>query len=886
MRYHTFLDTDQYPVCVLVPAIKADEIDRAYLEPFGIDKHDVVIFDLHGATQKKKPPKAEMTAYVKEMLLPELERLKCQYVMVGDSEYFKILSGEAKSEANSGYVFKSPLGDFYVIYVPNYKQIFYDPQKVKSKISLGIKALIDHSQGTYVPPGDSIIKFETYPKTDDEIQSWLDRLIEMDVPFTCDIEGFDLKHYACGIGTIGFAWNQHEGIAFPVDYVPIEGATEAPYGRQERNEKRREMLRKFFEKMAHRVIWHNIAFDVYVLIYQLYMDSIIDTEGLLRGQEVMLKSFDCTKLITYLATNSCAGNKLGLKEQSQEFSGNYAQDDIHDITQIPLDNLLKYNLVDCLSTWFVYNKHWQTLINDQQLDIYTTLFKKTTVDIIQMQLTGMPVNMASVLEVEIALQAVSDDALQRMLRTKVAKEFHHVLQEKWVEDKNAKLKVKRVTLADCPPTVVFNPNSPPQLQKLLFEVMRLPVLSVTATKQPSTDGDTLDSLKNHTKNPEYLDFLTALADFKAVDKILTAFIPAMKNAQLGPDGWHYLFGNFNLGGTLSGRLSSSNPNLQNLPANAVMAISELMLSLFPLLKKFTKKGMLSLGKLIKYCFEAPPGWLFVGLDFASLEDRISALTTKDPQKLKVYTDGYDGHSMRAHAYFGDQMPDIDGTSVESINSIADKYKSFRQDSKAPTFALTYQGTFSTLMKNCGFSEEKAKMVEARYHELYVVSDLWVQEKLDQAAIDGYITAAFGLRVRTPLLEQVIRGNSKTPREAEAEGRSAGNALGQSWCLLNSRAWVEFMDKVRSSEFRTAIRPCAQIHDAGYALVRDDMPALMFMNKHLVDAVNWQDHPDITHPDVGLGGEVSIFYPTWAEEIVIENYCSEDKIYEAIEKAVA
>jgi hypothetical protein len=50
--------------------------------------------------------------------------------------------------------------------------------------------------------------------------------------------------------------------------------------------------------------------------------------------------------------------------------------------------------------------------------------------------------------------------------------------------------------------------------------------------------------------------------------------------------------------------------------------------------------------------------LLVGLDFASLEDKISALTTKDPNKLKVYTDGYDGHSLRAFAYFGILMPDI------------------------------------------------------------------------------------------------------------------------------------------------------------------------------------------------------------------------------------
>lgn len=63
-------------------------------------------------------------------------------------------------------------------------------------------------------------------------------------------------------------------------------------------------------------------------------------------------------------------------------------------------------------------------------------------------------------------------------------------------------------------------------------------------------------------------------------------------------------------------------------------------------------------KLIKSCFQAPPGWLLMGLDFASLEDRISALTSKDPNKLAVYLEGFDGHALRAQAYFGDRMPDI------------------------------------------------------------------------------------------------------------------------------------------------------------------------------------------------------------------------------------
>lgn len=249
------------------------------------------------------------------------------------------------------------------------------------------------------------------------------------------------------------------------------------------------------------------------------------------------------------------------------------------------------------------------------------------------------------------------------------------------------------------------------------------------------------------------------------------------------------------------------------------------------------------------------------------------------------TTGYDGHCLRAYAYFGDQMPDIDPNDVESINSIDLKYKGERQESKAPTFALTYQGTYKTLMVNCGFSETKAKSVEKKYQELYAVSIQWVQDKLDQASKDGYVTVAFGLRVRTPLLHQVIRGTSRTPYEAEAEGRTAGNALGQSWCLLNTRASVEFMGKVRDSDFRLDIRPCAHIHDAQYMLIRDSISAVLYTNEHLVKAVQWQDHPDIAHDQVKLGGELSIFYPDWSKEAVLPNGSTEQEICEIIDSHI-
>lgn len=856
MRHIIFGDEpkEEYPLVLLSPVLNIEDMRREYLTPFNVNPDGVLALDLYQDVTKKKTPVKQIKEYIESELVPVLTDMGAKYLVVCDAEYFKVLAKVTKADAHVGYVLDCAYGPWKVIYVPSYKAIFYDPEKVRNKIKIGMGALASFINGSYIDPGVSIVHFAEYPKTYEEIHQWLQQLLDMNKPLTVDIEGFSLKHVSCGIGSITFCWNKHEGIAFPVDYRD---------GKNIPNEPVRELLKQFFiecHKRKIKLIYHHIAFDVYVLIYQLFMDHVLDTEGMLYGIEIMLSHWDDTKLITYLATNSCAGNKLGLKDQSQEYAGNYAQTDIADITKIHESDLLKYNLIDGLSTWYVYEKHWKTVIKDDQLDVYENLFKPATIDIIQMQLTGMPVNMKRVKEVKDLLENQQEDALGRFKSSILVQEYTHHLKEKYVLKKNAEYKKKRITIEDV--ELEVNPNSPDQLQGLLYEMLGLPILDYTDSKQPATGGKTLEKLKNHTKDEKVLDVIQSLIDFKVVNKVITSFIPAMEEAVEGPDGWHYLFGNFNLGGTVSGRLSSSNPNLQNLPANS------------------------KLGKLIKSCFQAPKGWIFIGLDFASLEDRISALTTKDPNKLKVYTDGYDGHCLRAHAYFGDQMEGIDPTSVESINSIASKYKALRQESKVPTFALTYAGTYITLMTNLGMDETKAKSIEANYHRLYAASDKWVSDKLDQASRDGYVTVAFGLRLRTPLLHQVIRGNSKTPHEAEAEGRTAGNALGQSWCLLNSRAWIEFMRKVRDSKYHLDIRPCAQIHDAGYALVRDNLDILEYVNTHLVKAVQWQEHPDIAHDQVKLGGELSIFYPTWEKEIEIPNGANQNEIISIVKDAIA
>lgn len=602
MKFQAFTDQvhSEYPIAILAPKLEQEKMAKEYLDPIALDPNDVIAFELYKTG--KKTSATIMRQYLDD-LADVLKDGNVQYLLVGDGDYFKTLTGVKKADAYLGYVLPNKYpehmaGQFNVVLVPNYRQTFYDPQRTRARILQGLTALYDHRKDRYREPGCQIIKFSDYPSRVSEIEAWLHKLLDMECDLTCDIEGFSLKHYSAGIGTISFAWNQHEGIAFPVDLGPDAASV-------------RRLLIQFFKDFKHRMIYHNISYDASVLIYQLFMKDIIDTAGLLTGLDILLRNFEDTKLITYLATNTCAGNNLGLKDQAQEFAGNYAVEDIKDITLIPLPDLLEYNLVDAMSTWYVYDKHWDTMIQDDQEELYHELFKPIIIDIIQMQLTGMPLNMEEVKHTKDILEADRSDALYRIQSHQLIQEFTYLLEEEHVEERNSKLKTKQIKMGDEPQE--FNPNSPPQKQRLLYEILELPIIERTKSKQPGTGADVLEKLKAYTEDQSVIDLINAFLDFSSVDKIYGTFIPAMEKAVLASDGAYYLFGNFNLGGTVSGRLSSSDPNLQTIPSSG------------------TKYA-----KIIKKCFVAPDGWVMIGLDFNSLEDMISALTTKDPMKLKVY----------------------------------------------------------------------------------------------------------------------------------------------------------------------------------------------------------------------------------------------------------
>ena len=590
-----------------------DEIKRYYCDPLGVTDFQIVKIWKY----KKKTPVTDIKTCLQEQVYPKITTYTPNYVLVADSEYFKVMAKVTKPDAYIGYFF----GDtFKFLYVPSYKQIFYHPEETKEKITRALDSIKASEQGKYCSPGSNIIKDEYYPLTTKDIAVLLKSLANRPI-LTCDIETYSLKHVDAGLGSICFCWDKHSGCAFKIDKSS-----------DSKNQEVRDLLKEFFINYKGTLIFHNIAFDVTVLIYQLFMKDVLDQEGLLNGLDIMLKNWEDTKLMTYLCTNSCSGNNLGLKYQAQAYAGNWAQDEISNIDKIPEEDLLRYNLIDGLSTWFVYEKYKDTLVAEKQDKLYREIFKPTTKDIIQMQLTGIPLNYDKVLEAEQKLNDDKNQALSVITANKYVIKFKEVLNQEAVDKYNSTHK-KQITLADVDES--FNPNSGIQIKKLLYDLIKLPVINLTESKQPATDGDTLKALLNHTTDKDVLGLLQALIDYSAVEKILSAFIPTFKKATPASDGRRYIYGNFNLGGTVSGRLSSSKPNLQQIPATG---------------SKYAK--------LIKSCFQAPKGWLWVGLDYASLEDHISALVTKDPNKLKVYTDEYDGHCLRAYSYWKNLMPDI------------------------------------------------------------------------------------------------------------------------------------------------------------------------------------------------------------------------------------
>ena len=218
--------------------------------------------------------------------------------------------------------------------------------------------------------------------------------------------------------------------------------------------------------------------------------------------------------------------------------------------------------------------------------------------------------------------------------------------------------------------------------------------------------------------------------------------------------------------------------------------------------------------------------------------------------------------------------------VGVINSIENKYPELRQKSKGPTFALTYSGTWHTLVSNIGIPKKEAKLIERNYHNLYAKSDIFIQDNINFAEKHGYMKCAFGLQIKCPLLAITIHNKKSTPYAAIAEARSANNAVTQSWGMLINRALIATNKLIEESNMVYDIYPINTIHDAAYFLVKENPETIKFLNDTLIKEMQWNAHPSISSNDVPMEATLEIG-KSWDKQVNLPNNANVNQIQEIL-----
>lgn len=863
-------DISELKLVILVPHAASEwgHIKENYVDPLVrshvLTLNDVILLVLP-KSKGKKFSASEVKSILSTDVIPLLQMVKVDTLLCLESSCFLKLTDIKSTRGVLGQLFPitlksatSPVSTKTML-TYSYRSYVYNPEN-RDTVGTHIQTLSKHLSGAFLLNQNQVLHHEEYPETLQDIQIFLDSLHQYPA-LTVDVETTDLFFKVSRLESIGFAWNKHSGGAFLIDRYPTKGAAI------------KKALIAFFERYEGKFIFSNAQFDIKQLIYNLWLENKPDTARSLDLLDLFCGRHDgrthCTQVMTFLATNNATNNTLSLKDNAAEFMGAWAVEGINDVTKIPTAKLLRYNLEDCAASWFTFEKYLPVLEAQNLLSVYQDYWQPAIKDLTYTEICGMPLNEDRVNKLNQKLQDILQDIKNTINNNPIIKAFVKVLEQEKCDAHNARLKNKVIPLSQYQGQVPFNPASNKQLADLLYSHMGLAALSLTASGNPSTDRDALkyclSVVKSH-NNSEAVELITALIDLSELAMIISTFLPAFVRAG------DVLHGNFLLGGSQSTRLSSSKVNLQNLPSTG---------------SKYAKA--------VKECFQALSGELFVGCDFNALEAVVDALLTRDPMKQIIFTDGYDAHCMRAFFYFKKNMPDIaeeldgffDGKgsvtktqAVEIINSIKDRYPTLRQDSKPVTFALQYHGTAHTLVKNCGFTLPEAEAIVQNYKELYKVSAAWVDKRLAEASNTGFVELAFGVRLRTHRL--AYKGKlSYTERKAvEAERRSAGNALTQSYGFLNSRAVSQFLRIVWDSKYRYDIKPAAQIHDASYYVIPDTFSAVKFVNDHLIKCMQWQELPELQHDTIKLGGELDL-YIDWATPITVKNGASIPEIEQTV-----
>jgi len=305
----------------------------------------------------------------------------------------------------------------------------------------------------------------------------------------------------------------------------------------------------------------------------------------------------------------------------------------------------------------------------------------------------------------------------------------------------------------------FNLGSPKQLGEILFEKQGLPVLKKTASGAPSTDEDVLTRLAEDYPLPRLLLDWRGLAKLKSTyaDKL-----PRMVNPRTGR-----VHTSYSQAVAVTGRLSSSEPNLQNIPIRTPE------------------------GRRIREAFIAPPGCRIMSADYSQIELRIMAHLSDDESLLRAFAEGIDVHRATASEIFG-----IPAAEVSSEQ---------RRYAKVINFGLIYGMSAFGLASNLGIERDAARHYIERYFARYPGVKRFMDETRIRAREQGYVETVFGRRL---WLAEIASASG--PRRAAAE-RAAINAPMQGTAAdLIKLSMIEVERWLEQSGLRTQL--IMQVHD--------------------------------------------------------------------------
>jgi DNA polymerase I len=305
----------------------------------------------------------------------------------------------------------------------------------------------------------------------------------------------------------------------------------------------------------------------------------------------------------------------------------------------------------------------------------------------------------------------------------------------------------------------FNVNSPRQLAAVLYEKLQLPVFKRTRTG-PSTDADVLEQLAEQGHAVPKL-----LLEYRELEKLRSTYVdvlPTKVNPLTGR-----IHTSFNQVGAATGRLSSVEPNLQNIPIRTPR------------------------GEAIRRGFVPAPGWKFVVADYSQIELRLMAHLSQDPAFIAAFQAGEDIHRQTAAIIFGVPLPDVS--------------PEMRARAKTINFGTIYgQGAFA-LSRMLSISQEEAKAFIAEYFRRFAGVRAFLDRQVMLAREQGYVETLFGRRRYIP----EVRDRNFNMR-AFGERQAQNAPLQGSAADLIKLAMVRLHRALREERF--AARLLLQVHD--------------------------------------------------------------------------